>query len=66
MCSSDLARIRLQQGEIDEYGFFDIDAARERLAPHTFDRLVHAQAVREGRIPVQDLQEGKMRGRSAI
>ena len=66
LAPEDIARIRLQQGEIDEYGFFDIDAARERLAPHTFDRLVHAQAVREGRIPVQDLQEGKMRGRSAI
>ena len=57
----DITRIRLQDGEIDEHGFFDLDGARERLAPHTFDRLVHAEAVREGRITVQDLEEGKMR-----
>ena len=60
----DIARIRLQDGEIDEYGFFDLDGARERLASHTFDRLVHALAVREGRMAVQDLEEGKLRGRS--
>jgi hypothetical protein len=62
----DIARIRLQEGEIDEYGFFDLDGARERLAPHAFDRLVHAQAARDGRSAVQDLQAGKMRGRSTI
>ncbi|WP_228563112.1 NUDIX domain-containing protein [Catenulispora rubra] len=59
--ADDIARIRLQDGEIDEYGFFDLDGARERLPQHTFDRLVHALAVREGRIAVQDLEEGKMR-----
>ena len=66
LAADDIARIRLQEDEIDEYGFFDLDGARERLAPHTFDRLVHAQAVRQGRIAVPDLQEGKMRGRSTI
>lgn len=59
--AEDIARIHLQEGEIDEYGFFDLDGARERLAPHTFDRLVNALAVREGRIAVQDLEEGKAR-----
>lgn len=57
----DIARIRLQDDEIVEHGFFDLEAARELLAPHTFDRLVHAEAAREGRIAVQDLQEGQPR-----
>lgn len=57
----DIARIRLQDDEIVEHGFFDLEAARELLAPHTFDRLVHAEAAREGQVAVQDLQEGKPR-----
>lgn len=61
LAPGDIARIRLQEGEIAEYGFFDLDGARERLAPHTFDRLVQALAVREGRQPLQDLEEGRPR-----
>jgi len=57
----DIARIRLQEDEIDEYGFFDLPGAKERLAPHTYARLLRALAVREGREPVQDLQEGQAR-----
>jgi 8-oxo-dGTP pyrophosphatase MutT (NUDIX family) len=57
----DIARIRLQAGEIDEYGFFDLDSARDRLAPHTYERLMHALAVREGRAAVQDLEDGRPR-----
>jgi 8-oxo-dGTP pyrophosphatase MutT (NUDIX family) len=57
----DIARIRLQEGEIGEYGFFDLAAARERLAPHTYARIVRALAAREGHEPVQDLQEGQPR-----
>ena len=59
--AEDIARITLQDGEIDEYGFFDLDGARERLAPHTFERLVHAIAVRAGQAAVQDLEEGRPR-----
>lgn len=59
--AEDIARIRLQDGEIDEYGFFDLAEARGLLAQHTFDRLAHAVAVLEGRIAVQDLEEGRMR-----
>ena len=57
----DIARIRLQEGEIGEYGFFDLAAARERLAPHTYNRLLRAVEVREGREPVQALEEGRPR-----
>lgn len=63
--AEDITRIRLQEGEIDEYGFFDFDGARERLAPHAFERLANAVAAREGRVAVQDLEAGKVRGRSA-
>jgi ADP-ribose pyrophosphatase YjhB (NUDIX family) len=56
-----IAGIRLQEGEIDEYGFFDLDGACERLQSHTYERLVHALAVREGRGAVQDLEEGRPR-----
>lgn len=59
--TEDIARIRLQEDEIDEYGFFDPEAARDLLAPHTHERLLHALAVREGRIAVQDFEEGRPR-----
>ncbi|NUP53794.1 MAG: NUDIX hydrolase [Catenulispora sp.] len=58
LSDEDIARIRLQEKEIAEYGFFDLDAARERLAPHTFERLTRALAVRDGREALQDLEEG--------
>ncbi|MEY9887923.1 8-oxo-dGTP pyrophosphatase MutT (NUDIX family) [Catenulispora sp. MAP12-49] len=57
----DIARIRLQENEIDEFGFFDVEAARDLLAPHTYERLVNAIAVREGRLPAQDFEEGRQR-----
>ena len=57
----DITRIRLQEGEIDEYGFFDLDAARELLAQHSYERLAHALAVREGRMAVGDFEEGRPR-----
>lgn len=58
-----IAGIRLQKGEIAEYGFFDLDAARERLTPHTFERLERALAVRDGRETLRDLVEGVPRER---
>lgn len=58
LTDADIARIRLQESEIAEYGFFDLDAARDRLAPHTFERLTRALAVRDGREALQDLVEG--------
>lgn len=57
-----IAGIRLQEDEIAEHAFFDLPAARERLAPHTYARLEQALAVREGRAAVQDLEEGRPRG----
>jgi ADP-ribose pyrophosphatase YjhB (NUDIX family) len=57
----DIARIRLQEGEIDEFGFFTAEAARDLLPPHTYQRLVNALAVREGRAAAQDLEEGRPR-----
>jgi 8-oxo-dGTP pyrophosphatase MutT (NUDIX family) len=61
LTSGDVAGIRLQPGEILGYGFFDLDGARERLTPHTFDRLTRALAVRDGREPLRDLEEGRLR-----
>ncbi|WP_267254887.1 NUDIX domain-containing protein [Catenulispora pinisilvae] len=56
-----IARIRLQEGEISDYGFFDLDGARDRLPVHAYGRLSHALEVRAGRLPVQDLEEGRRR-----
>ncbi|GAA1968980.1 NUDIX domain-containing protein [Catenulispora subtropica] len=61
LSADDIARIRLQEAEIAEIGFFDLDGARERLNPHMYARLEHIVAVREGRETVQGLREGQAR-----
>jgi 8-oxo-dGTP pyrophosphatase MutT (NUDIX family) len=61
LTDEDIKSIRLQENEIGDHGFFDLEAAREHLAPHTYDRLEHALAIREGRASVRDLEEGRAR-----
>ncbi|NUR58498.1 MAG: NUDIX hydrolase [Catenulispora sp.] len=61
LSAEQIARIRLQPGEIAEYGFFDLEGARERLAPGAFGRLTRALAVRDGLEALQDLEDGLAR-----
>lgn len=58
LTADQIARIRLQEGEIAEYGFFDLEGAHERLAPEGFERLVKAVAVRDRQEALQDLEDG--------
>lgn len=58
LSADQIAQIRLQEGEIAEYGFFDHEGMRERLAPEAVERLTRALAVRDGRAAFQDLEDG--------